>query len=143
MLYSLIFEILSLSRSLTAFQNPGGLAPRHRRPELPKAADVQRHICTKFSRICAHSCLLSATVVKMALIPCFWHNLTKFSFNLTCFMAFSGHVSAQNSILKTQSSQKILLLEGLSTPWTLDFFSIQDDMNAYIPYSYANQWGRA
>ena len=46
--------------------------------ELLKAADMQTHVCTKFSRICAHFCLLNATVVKIALLLCSWHNLTWF-----------------------------------------------------------------
>ena len=50
--------------------------------------------------------LLNAKVVKIALILGFWNNLTIFFFYLTCFMASSVHVSAQNFILKIQSAQK-------------------------------------
>ena len=53
--------------------------------ELLKAADMQTQVCAKFSRICANVCLSNATVVKMTQISCFLHNLTKFSFNFTCF----------------------------------------------------------
>ena len=45
--------------------------------ELLKAADVQTHVCAKFSRICANFWIFNGKVVKIALISCFWHILTK------------------------------------------------------------------
>ena len=53
--------------------------------ELLKAADLQTHVCAKFSRMWAHFAFWAQQWWKWQIFFFFWPNLKKFSLNLTCF----------------------------------------------------------
>ena len=89
------------------------MAPMQIPSDLLIAADVQTHICAKFSRITANFRLLKTNLVKQEQFQCCWRNPTKFFASLSWFIAYLAHFFAQFFL-----SKKIMTAQFVfKIPW--------------------------